>query len=139
MPMPNPFTPEEERRYQEIIAECQMHGAEYDRCVELLKPYREAQDAAARPVYSPEDKLAYEALEAKAKYHYLKMQQCQLRIMPFRDWQNVVAYAYEEGLKNSKLKKARDIAQKALRENLSIELIAELTDLSAAEIEALRS
>jgi hypothetical protein len=143
--MPNPFTPEEERRYKEIIADCARHGAEYDRCVELLQPYR-----AGQRVYLGVEKMELDVLEAKAEYHYREWQLCQFRLKPFRDWQNVMAYACEEARVKGFLEgfaeeyakggwRADSAARRLLQKDIPVRDIAELTGLCETEIEALRA
>ncbi len=141
MPMPNPFTPEEDRRYKEIIADCERHGTEYDRCVELLRPYHEGRDAlaAVRPTYTAAEMLEFEVLEAQAKYPYREMQQCQLRLKPFRDYENVMAYAYQEAYEKARAEgrqeASREVARKLLDVNRPLTFIAQITSLSETEIE----
>ena len=55
----------------------------------------------------------------------------------YRDWINCANYALEEKREKQRKEESQKIAQGMKRENISIELITELTDLDAKEIEKL--
>ena len=140
MAMPSPFTQQEEQLYEEIVAAVDKHRAAYDRCIKLLQPYL---NRLSSEVFPAAEEQAYQELEEQALYHRRELQQCQLRLMPYRDNQNTWDYAmneakergYAQGRARMAMMKAARIA---LRQNLPLAQIAELTDLTEAEIEALR-
>ena len=135
MPTPGLFTQREEQLYEEIVADTDRHRAEYDRCIDLLQPYFKRSNST---VFSAEEEKAYKELEEQAFYQRRAWQQCQLRLKPYRDNKNTWDYAMREAAAKGFREKAQEIARKALRKNMPLAQIAELTDLTEAEIEALR-
>ena len=139
MPTPYPFTPQEKQLYEEIVAAVDQHRAAYDRCIKLLQPYL---NRLSSEVFPAAEEQAYQELEEQALYHRRELHQLQLRLMPFRDNQNTWDYAIEEakerGYAEGRARRAIKAARIALRKNLPLAVIADLTDLTEAEIEALR-
>ncbi len=139
MPTPSLFTPQEEQLYEEIVAAVDKHRAAYDRCIKLLQPYLNRLNCE---VFPAAEEHAYQELEEQALYHRRELQQCQLRLLPYRDNKNCWDYAMEEakerGYAEGGTRMAMKAARIALRKNMPLAELAELTDLTEAEIEALR-
>lgn len=132
----NPFSPEEAQKFKEISSRAEFHHNEYQRLSRELEPYRDCyrQDNSAS-VYTAEELDAFEELAEQAKRHYKELQTCQLQMKPYRDLKNVIDYGRQEGYRKGY---AQGVAIKCLRENLPAALIARLTGLSEAKVEALR-
>ena len=143
MPTSGPFTPQEEQLYQEIIAATDKHRAEYDRCIDLLQPYLNRLNST---VFPAAEEQAFKELEDQADHYHREWQQGQLRLMPFRDTKNCWDYAmrearqkaWEEEFQIGYRESQKEIVNKMLRKNMLLAEIADLADLTEAEVEALR-
>ncbi len=148
MPIPNPYTPEEEQMYQELAEKVAYHSQELFKCDRRLFPYYEWKNMVKTTgltgpnPYTLEEEEEMKLQAAQAAYHLSERAKYDRPLRAYRDMKNVIAYAYQEGLKKARLsgqhEVALQIAGRGLRDGLSLDLIAEATGLSVAELETLR-
>lgn len=103
-------------------------------------------DLSTTTVYSPEQEQLFEQIAQAADYHFCEMRRYQSYLKPYRDLKNIIATArmdgwkrgLEEARQNGKAGTATEIVIRGLRLKFPSDFIAEVTDLSEAEIESLR-
>lgn len=104
---PNPFTPEQEKMYQEMFEASEYHRKEADKYEQRLKSYRDWKNVIAaagakdpHPYTEAEEKEFAEMAEA-SQFHFREMMKYEQSLKHYRDLKNVIETAYLDGVEKA--------------------------------------